>query len=67
MSWNPDISGGSSSIYTAASCTKVPCATLAANKFAKMMRKCKRDPSIGEFFLCVLKQSDELDITNIDE
>ena len=31
------------------------------------MRKCKRDSSIGEFFLCVLKQSDELDITNIDE
>ena len=25
--------------------SRVPCATLAANKFAKMMRKCKRDPS----------------------
>ena len=47
--------------------SRVPCAALAANKFAKLMRKCKRDPSIGEFFLCVLKQSDELDVANIDE
>ena len=59
---NGTVMEGSSEQYS-----RVPCATLAANKFAKMMRKCKRDPSIGEFFLCVLKQSDELDITSIDE
>ena len=59
---NGTVMKGSSEQYS-----RVPCATLAANKFAKMMRKCKRDPSIGEFFLCVLKQSDELDITSIDE
>ena len=60
---NGKVMEGSSEQYS-----RVPCAALAANKFAKLMRKCKRNPSIiCEFFLCVLKQHDELDITNIDE
>ena len=53
---------GSSELHS-----RIPCATLAANKFAKFMRKCKRDPSLGEFFLCVLRQNDEMDTANIDE
>ena len=59
---NGTVIEGSSEQYS-----RVPCDALAANKFAKLMRKCKRVSSIGEFVLCVLKQSDELDITNIDE